>query len=162
MNHKATDPSPTPEAARFSAPCRTSPTAKRPGTFVSSKKGSRSSDHPLGRWPSRIRSGPVRMNPRSSRSTTSASQSVLGSAPIKMNIAPAGTRSTLFVSEHRNEISSRCVSPCTSDTHLEEISFLCRSEEHTSELQSLTNLVCRLLLEKNKSFMHKSFFNTDR
>src|SRR5262249_57867066 len=25
-----------------------------------------------------------------------------------------------------------------------------RSEEHTSELQSLTNLVCRLLLEKNK------------
>src|ERR1019366_3257481 len=26
----------------------------------------------------------------------------------------------------------------------------CRSEEHTSELQSLTNLVCRLLLEKNK------------
>src|ERR1019366_1994542 len=28
-----------------------------------------------------------------------------------------------------------------------------RSEEHTSELQSLTNLVCRLLLEKKK---HKS------
>src|SRR5258706_4595116 len=26
----------------------------------------------------------------------------------------------------------------------------CRSEEHTSELQSLTNLVCRLLLEKKK------------
>src|SRR5438093_1714245 len=26
-----------------------------------------------------------------------------------------------------------------------------RSEEHTSELQSLTNLVCRLLLEKNKT-----------
>src|SRR5258706_6994374 len=29
-------------------------------------------------------------------------------------------------------------------------SFL-RSEEHTSELQSLTNLVCRLLLEKKKN-----------
>src|SRR5262249_59812495 len=31
--------------------------------------------------------------------------------------------------------------------------FMCvapRSEEHTSELQSLTNLVCRLLLEKKK------------
>src|ERR1019366_4535103 len=26
---------------------------------------------------------------------------------------------------------------------------VCRSEEHTSELQSLTNLVCRLLLEKS-------------
>src|SRR5438093_6421978 len=29
-----------------------------------------------------------------------------------------------------------------------------RSEEHTSELQSLTNLVCRLLLEKKK--IHQS------
>src|SRR5258706_11671593 len=28
----------------------------------------------------------------------------------------------------------------------------CRSEEHTSELQSLTNLVCRLLLEKKKKY----------
>src|SRR6202023_2828057 len=28
---------------------------------------------------------------------------------------------------------------------------LVRSEEHTSELQSLTNLVCRLLLEKKQS-----------
>src|SRR5437016_12647234 len=28
--------------------------------------------------------------------------------------------------------------------------FDLRSEEHTSELQSLTNLVCRLLLEKKK------------
>src|SRR5438093_9238209 len=32
-----------------------------------------------------------------------------------------------------------------------------RSEEHTSELQSLTNLVCRLLLEKkkNKNQLHE-------
>src|SRR5262249_61810121 len=29
-----------------------------------------------------------------------------------------------------------------------------RSEEHTSELQSLTNLVCRLLLEKKKQRTH--------
>src|SRR5262249_57252150 len=29
-----------------------------------------------------------------------------------------------------------------------------RSEEHTSELQSLTNLVCRLLLEKTKKHHH--------
>src|SRR5258706_10381108 len=28
-----------------------------------------------------------------------------------------------------------------------------RSEEHTSELQSLTNLVCRLLLEKKKKII---------
>src|SRR5262249_61262873 len=31
------------------------------------------------------------------------------------------------------------------------IKRLLRSEEHTSELQSLTNLVCRLLLEKKKN-----------
>src|SRR5258706_3804028 len=30
------------------------------------------------------------------------------------------------------------------------LKVLLRSEEHTSELQSLTNLVCRLLLEKKK------------
>src|SRR5258705_6045151 len=29
-----------------------------------------------------------------------------------------------------------------------------RSEEHTSELQSLRHLVCRLLLEKTKTSMH--------
>src|SRR5687767_15292035 len=30
-----------------------------------------------------------------------------------------------------------------------------RSEEHTSELQSLAYLVCRLLLEKKKELVHK-------
>src|SRR5438093_6604518 len=34
-----------------------------------------------------------------------------------------------------------------------------RSEEHTSELQSLTNLVCRLLLEKKKKkHLHRHCF----
>src|SRR5438093_10134250 len=32
-----------------------------------------------------------------------------------------------------------------------------RSEEHTSELQSLTNLVCRLLLEKKKKQKKNSY-----
>src|SRR5438093_4801059 len=37
------------------------------------------------------------------------------------------------------------------DRRLEELPpDVGRSEEHTSELQSLTNLVCRLLLEKKK------------
>ena len=31
-----------------------------------------------------------------------------------------------------------------------ELDYWDRSEEHTSELQSLVNLVCRLLLEKKK------------
>src|SRR5438046_3769665 len=40
---------------------------------------------------------------------------------------------------------SRATSIVATDTPAE------RSEEHTSELQSLTNLVCRLLLEKKKT-----------
>src|SRR5262249_60413742 len=39
--------------------------------------------------------------------------------------------------------------PAWSDGSLRPVRF--RSEEHTSELQSLTNLVCRLLLEKKKT-----------
>src|SRR2546430_7590383 len=35
------------------------------------------------------------------------------------------------------------------------ISQCARSEEHTSELQSQSNLVCRLLLEKKKKIRHK-------
>src|SRR5438093_10051617 len=37
-----------------------------------------------------------------------------------------------------------------------------RSEEHTSELQSLTNLVCRLLLEKKKTVGAASGMSTRR
>src|SRR5438046_7797969 len=35
-----------------------------------------------------------------------------------------------------------------------------RSEEHTSELQSLTNLVCRLLLEKKKKTQTTEIMST--
>src|SRR2546430_12979490 len=37
-----------------------------------------------------------------------------------------------------------------------------RSEEHTSELQSQSNLVCRLLLEKKKNFPNHPSFPTAR
>src|SRR5437016_10341680 len=37
-----------------------------------------------------------------------------------------------------------------------------RSEEHTSELQSLTNLVCRLLLEKKKKKETNTRQNTEK
>src|SRR5260370_4443101 len=37
-----------------------------------------------------------------------------------------------------------------------------RSEEHTSELQSHLNLVCRLLLEKKKKKIHLSYHQTRR
>src|SRR6476619_8618121 len=38
--------------------------------------------------------------------------------------------------------------------------LLARSEEHTSELQSLTKLVCRLLLEKKKKKKNSHINNT--
>src|SRR5437016_9266655 len=46
--------------------------------------------------------------------------------------------------------------------HIRDVDFVAaidvdrnkRSEEHTSELQSLTNLVCRLLLEKKKTTLY--------
>src|SRR2546422_5361025 len=38
----------------------------------------------------------------------------------------------------------------------------CRSEEHTSELQSRLHLVCRLLLEKKKKQQHTSTRTTSK
>src|SRR2546430_6858190 len=39
---------------------------------------------------------------------------------------------------------------CNCQTHFSYIIVIMRSEDHTSELQSQSNLVCRLLLEKKK------------
>src|SRR2546427_12348807 len=44
---------------------------------------------------------------------------------------------------------------CTSRTSAAR-SGASRSEEHTSELQSQSNLVCRLLLEKKKKHKHRT------
>src|SRR5438093_4987389 len=69
-------------------------------------------------------------------------------------------RSTLFpyTTLFRSDNWPRCATEgCNSRIYLHpETRTVCaacemkRSEEHTSELQSLTNLVCRLLLEKKK------------
>src|SRR5206468_11419959 len=40
---------------------------------------------------------------------------------------------------------------CSFRTMTSSLSYLGRSEEHTSELQSRSDLVCRLLLEKKKT-----------
>src|SRR5262249_58742556 len=51
----------------------------------------------------------------------------------------------------------------TSPSPFGEQGFDLRSEEHTSELQSLTNLVCRLLLEKKKNTIrHHNHQTSDR
>src|SRR2546427_5146849 len=45
---------------------------------------------------------------------------------------------------------------CALPTELFPRALLNRSEEHTSELQSQSNLVCRLLLEKKKNNKHSN------
>src|SRR2546430_12242682 len=66
---------------------------------------------------------------------------------------------TLFRSDPRNgrerrRIAERCGEHLHgangSASHDSSVSKQARSEEHTSELQSQSNLVCRLLLEKKK------------
>src|SRR2546430_10310960 len=56
---------------------------------------------------------------------------------------------TLFRSPHFL-FEIRFPSPTSPETHWPPLRFW-RSEEHTSELQSQSNLVCRLLLEKKKT-----------
>src|SRR5256885_5262616 len=52
--------------------------------------------------------------------------------------------------------------PPTSDAAEAEVAQWLRSEEHTSELQSPCNLVCRLLLEKKKkNRKHKNMRGQD-
>src|SRR5258705_5498387 len=58
------------------------------------------------------------------------------------------------------KMAARCLfrqqNPVTSRCCLGRVTTMQRSEEHTSELQSLRHLVCRLLLEKKKEKQHNS------
>src|SRR2546430_9843721 len=60
----------------------------------------------------------------------------------------------MMIVENRTTVIARIrIVPMTSDTPDSSSRRITRSEEHTSELQSQSNLVCRLLLEKkNKSY----------
>src|SRR5438046_7282397 len=61
----------------------------------------------------------------------------------------AGRRPTVLIASHQ-ESSSRSLESILGPNGYTVLKAYTRSEEHTSELQSLTNLVCRLLLEKKK------------
>src|SRR2546427_3274031 len=55
----------------------------------------------------------------------------------------------------RAEAQRRAGAPREPEVVVHEAHQTDRSEEHTSELQSQSNLVCRLLLEKKKNKKHK-------
>src|ERR1035441_7124979 len=61
---------------------------------------------------------------------------------------PPSAHGTNAFRAHR--FRSPAESPATS--RFRDVRNRCRSEEHTSELQSLRHLVCRLLLEKKKTY----------
>src|SRR5262249_35075371 len=82
--------------------------------------------------------------------TIAADGSGTGSISVSVGSGTATAPSTI-VAANLSVISS-AISP-TLDTYTNKAYqlTLSRSEEHTSELQSLTNLVCRLLLEKKNA-----------
>src|SRR2546425_9007980 len=57
---------------------------------------------------------------------------------------------TLFRSRRPDRLLGRAVQRAARAPARRHVPYLLRSEEHTSELQSLAYLVCRLLLEKKK------------
>src|SRR5437016_9271781 len=64
------------------------------------------------------------------------------SAPVTTSTTPGTARAA--------SVSMLRIRPARPVPHAKRTDPQHRSEEHTSELQSLTNLVCRLLLEKKK------------
>src|ERR1035438_3063340 len=69
----------------------------------------------------------------------------IGEMPPFCNALLSWGSSTLFSFVHSAMRALAASSDCL------YTSMACRSEEHTSELQSLRHLVCRLLLEKKKT-----------
>src|SRR2546421_3371206 len=61
----------------------------------------------------------------------------------------------------RDWSSDVCSSDLSSHDQISYAVFCLRSEEHTSELQSRSDLVCRLLLEKKKIKMHTRATTTE-
>src|SRR5688572_31362512 len=57
-----------------------------------------------------------------------------------------------FAPDELDEVILGCAAPSVDEVNIGRVAALRmgRSEEHTSELQSQSNLVCRLLLEKKK------------
>src|SRR5438046_3614496 len=77
--------------------------------------------------------------------------SLARTAPLKFPLCTYGWR----YASMRSATELSCAKACSQQKVKPR-----RSEEHTSELQSLTNLVCRLLLEKKKK--KKNNINTKK
>src|SRR5262249_57175312 len=83
---------------------------------------------------------------RSSDLWSSPRWSIPMTAPVEEIPRTSNPPSTLLLPNAETVLTTRSLTA----------SSALRSEEHTSELQSLTNLVCRLLLEKKKKISQQS------
>src|SRR5690242_21424619 len=86
------------------------------------------------------------MTPRPPRSTLFPYTTLFRSSPGLMRLAFCQPFS-VFPSKSKPSGSRSC-------SNQKSFGSKCRSEEHTSELQSHVNLVCRLLLEKKKKNLY--------
>src|SRR2546430_8463085 len=57
-----------------------------------------------------------------------------------------------------DDLAQRVLSSMVRETKSQQPAGVMRSEEHTSELQSQSNLVCRLLLEKKKKTQERTSY----
>src|SRR2546430_8533435 len=83
------------------------------------------------------------------RPCTSTGDRSCGSAPMIPSTAAAPAMSYFIRS-----IPSEVLRSSPPESKVMPLPMSARSEEHTSELQSQSNLVCRLLLEKKKNKQH--------
>src|SRR5262245_11952507 len=92
--------------------------------------------------------------PMQTKRTLSAGNGALGGRENELGLARAAEREGQRLHRLRNETVEREGAAPVGDLDqaglAQDLQVVRRSEEHTSELQSLRHLVCRLLLEKKK------------
>src|SRR3712207_7792891 len=86
----------------------------------------------------------IRRPPRSTLFPyTTLFRSPIASRPVRSHVPSSSGRTIVWmIASSESSQGARSAAKCTL--------IVCRSEEHTSELQSRQYLVCRLLLEKKK------------
>src|SRR2546426_3702630 len=94
--------------------------------------------------------------PRTRASSRSETCVATTTTPATRGSAPRGCDQMGMKASMRSpdDSSRTVVTSWPASPRLSWLSFTSRSEEHTSELQSPCNLVCRLLLEKKKKQQH--------
>src|SRR2546430_13633208 len=96
----------------------------------------------------------IRRPPRSTLFPYTTLSRSLRSTARHTHSPPSQNASTIqnqtCLSENCSAPGAAVAPPCSAELGVAPSEPPVRSEEHTSELQSQSNLVCRLLLEKNK------------